>query len=77
MGALSALLVVLPFEPRRPTLPVLGLELTLLEAVAAAATAALLFIGRERLGPILRRPPLPLALLGSYAAAGALSAKAS
>ena len=74
VGALSALLLVLPFEPRRPTLPVLGLELTLLEAVAAAATAALLFLGRERLGAILRRPPLPLALLASYVAASALSA---
>jgi len=74
VGALSALLLVLPFEPRRPTLPVLGLELTLLEAVAAAATAILLWLGRERLGAILRRPPLPLALLASYVAASALSA---
>ena len=74
MGALSALLLVLPFEARRPTLPVFGLEMTVLEVVAAVATAALLFLGRERLGPILRRPPLPLALLASYVAASALSA---
>jgi len=74
VGALSALLLVLPFEARRPTLPVFGLEMTVLEVVAAVATAALLFLGRERLGPILRRPPLPLALLASYVAASALSA---
>lgn len=77
VGALSALLLFLPFEPRRPTLPVIGLELTLLEAVAAAATAALLHAGRERLGPILRRPPLPLALLWAYVGASALSAAAA
>ena len=74
VGALSALLLVLPFEPRRPTLPVGGLELTLLEAVAAVCTAALLVLARQRLGAVLRHPPLPLALLGSYVAASALSA---
>jgi hypothetical protein len=74
VGALSALLLVLPFEPRRPTLPVLGLELTLLEAVAGLAATALLFLERERTGAVLRRPPLPLVLLASYVAASALSA---
>jgi O-antigen ligase/polysaccharide polymerase Wzy-like membrane protein len=74
VGALSALLLVLPFEPRRPMLPVLALELTLLEAVAAVAAAALLVMGRDRLGAIVRHPPLPLALLAAYVAASALSA---
>lgn len=73
VAVLSALLLVLPFEPRQPA-PILGLHLTLLEAVAAAATAVLLYLGRERLGSILRRPPLPVALLGSYVAVSAFSA---
>jgi hypothetical protein len=74
VAALTALLLVLPFEPRRPTLPVLGLELTLLEAVAAAAVAVLLYANRDRLGALLGRPPLPLAFLWSYVAAQFLSA---
>lgn len=73
-GALSALLLALPFEPRRPTVPVLGLELTLLEMVAGVATAALLHAHRDRLRLLLRRPPLPLAFLWAYVAASGLSA---
>jgi O-antigen ligase/polysaccharide polymerase Wzy-like membrane protein len=74
VAALSALLLVLPFEPRRPTLPVLGFELTLLEGIAAAAAALLLYANRDRLVGLLRRPPLPLAFLWSYVAAQLLSA---
>jgi hypothetical protein len=74
VGALSTLLLTLPFEPRRPTLPVLGLELTLLELVAAAAAAVLLYANRDRLGLVLRHPPLPVALLWAYVAASAVSA---
>jgi hypothetical protein len=74
LGALSLLLLALPFEPRRPTLPVAGLELTLLEAVAGAAAAVLLSANRDRVDALVRRPPLPLALLAAYVAVGALSA---
>jgi hypothetical protein len=74
VAALSALLLVLPFEPRRPTLPVFRFEVTLLEAAAGIATVVLLYACRERLGDVLRRPPLPLAFLWSYVAAQFLSA---
>jgi hypothetical protein len=74
VAALSALLLVLPFEPRRPTLPVLGLELTLVEAAAGIATVLLLYAQRDRLRGLLRSPPLPLAFLWSYVAAQLLSA---
>ena len=77
VGALATLLLVLPFEPRRPTLPVLGLELTLLEMVAAAASAALLFLNRDRVRAILHRPPLPLLFLWCYVAANGVSAAAA
>lgn len=74
VAALSTLLAALPFEPRRPTLPLFGLELTLLEAVAAAAILVLLYANRDRLRGLLRRPPLPLVFLWSYVAAQLLSA---
>src|SRR6185503_6218553 len=70
---LPALVFLLPFEPRRPVLPVLGFQVTLLEAAAAVLGAALLWSVRGRVPALLRRPPLPLAFLGLYAAAHLLS----
>lgn len=71
---LSGLLFLLPFEPRRPLLILGGLQVTVLEAAAALAGAALLWSARERLVTVLRRPPLPLVFLLLYAAAHAASA---
>jgi O-antigen ligase len=71
---LPALVFLLPFEPRRPVLPLLGFQVTLLEAAAAAFGVALLWAARRRRAPLLRRPPLPLAFLALYAAAHVLSA---
>lgn len=71
---LAGLIVVLPFEPRRPVLPCFGLELTFLEAVAAATTVWLAWAVRGRLRSVLRRPPLPVACLGAFAAAHFVSA---
>jgi O-antigen ligase len=71
---LPALVFLLPFEPRRPVLPLLGYEVTLLEAAAGALGAALLWSVRRRVPALLRRPPLPLAFLALYAAAHVLSA---
>jgi hypothetical protein len=70
---LPALVFLLPFEPRRPVLPLLGFQVTLLEAAAAVLGAALLWSVRGRVPALLRRPPLPLAFLGLYAAAHLLS----
>lgn len=71
---LAVLPLLLPFEPRRPTLHLLGLELTALELAAGAAILLLLSWGRARLPSLLQRPPPPLALLGAFAAAHLLSA---
>jgi hypothetical protein len=71
---LPALVFLLPFEPRRPVLPVLGFQVTLLEAAAGALGLALLWSVRRRIPSLLRRPPLPLACLALYAAAHVLSA---
>lgn len=73
LAALALLLALVPFEPRQPVLHVAGFELTLLEGVAALVTLVLLVLGRERL-PLLRRPPLPLVCLWSYALAHLFSA---
>ena len=70
---LPALVLLLPFEPRRPTLHLFGLTFTLLEAAAAALGGALLWSVRRRAAALLRRPPPPLAFLGLYAAAHVLS----
>lgn len=74
---LAALVCLLPFEPRRPALPVLGLQLTLLEAAAAVLGLALAWLGRRRLAALARRPPLPLVCIALYAAAHAVSALAA
>ena len=71
--ALGALVLLLPFEPRG-ALRLGGLSFTLLEAAAAAAAVALAWGGRQRLIPLARHPPLPLAALGAYALAHLLSA---
>lgn len=72
--SLPLLLAILPFEPRQPTLPLLGLQFTLLECAAGAVMAVLFSSCRERLGELVRRPPLPLAFLATYAGANLLSA---
>lgn len=74
VAALCALLLLLPFELRRPVFQVFGLRFTLLEYVAAVAAVALLTAYRARLRGLLRRPPLPLAFLSSYVAVQLLSA---
>jgi hypothetical protein len=73
-AALFGLLLLLPFEPRAPLLSLLGVHLTLLEAVAAPALLALAFEARGRLRALARHPPLPLLALGLFAAAYLLSA---
>jgi hypothetical protein len=70
---LPALVFLLPFEPRRPVLHLPGFQVTVLEAAAGALGAALLWSVRRRVPALLRRPPLPLALLALYAAAHVLS----
>lgn len=77
-GALLALLVVLlPFEPRRPTLDVLGLHFTLLEAATAVISMALAVLSRPRLESLARARPWPLLALWLYAAAHVISAAAT
>lgn len=71
---LVGLVCLLPFEPRQPTLPLFGFEMTLLEAAAAAIGLALAWSGRHRLLALARRPPLPLVFVSLYAAAQVLSA---
>jgi len=71
---LPALVFLLPFEPRWPVLPLFGFQVTLLELAAAALGGALVWSVRRRVPALLRRPPLPLAFLGLYAAAHVLSA---
>ncbi len=72
--SLAALVALLPFEPRRPTLPLLGLEVTLLEAVAAVVLAALLAGNRRELPAVIRARPLPLLAVSGYALAHLASA---
>jgi hypothetical protein len=67
-------MLVLPFEPRRPTLALGGVQLTLLEAVAALATLALLAASRRSVASLLARPPAPLLFLAAYAGVHLLSA---
>ena len=71
---LPALLILLPFEPRRPALSLLGMNLTVLEAAAGVAGIALLWTSRDRIGPLIRRPTLPLLFLALFAFAHLLSA---
>lgn len=71
---MSALVALLPFEPRTPTLPVLGLEMTALEAVAGLVLAALGLTHRAALLERVRAGPLPLLCLTGYAVANVASA---
>jgi len=70
---LPALVFLLPFEPRRPVLPLLGFQVTWLEAAAGALGLALLWSVRDRIPLLLRRPPLPLLFLLIYSGAHVLS----
>lgn len=74
---LAGLVCLLPFEPRRPALPVMGFELTLLEAAAGLLALPLCWLGRKRLRDLARRPPLPLVCITLYALAHVLSALAA
>ena len=69
---LAGLVCLLPFEPRRPALPLFGFELTLLEAAAGLLALPLAWLGRRRLAELARRPPLPLVFITLYAAAHVL-----
>jgi O-antigen ligase len=68
---LAGLLVLLPFEPRRPTLPMFGVEITLLEAAAALVTLACAIAARGRLTLRGRGPVVALLV---YAAVHVISA---
>ena len=70
---LPALVVLLPFEPLAPALTFVGTELSWLEAAAGVALLILLWTSRHRT-ELLRAPPLPLVLLGTFVAVNALSA---
>lgn len=59
--------MLLPFEPRQPTLPVLGFQITLLEAAAALAMLALGWANRVRLRELLAARPWLLLGLSAYA----------
>src|SRR5262245_9176612 len=72
--ALPALVLLTPFEPRRLTLAVAGVNVTLLEAAAALVVALALFECWRPCAQILLRPPLPLVALWAYAGAHVLSA---
>ena len=68
---------LLPLEPREPTLPLLGFELTLLEASAALIGLLLAWTGRGRLLALARRPPAPLVFVTLLALAHLLAALAA
>lgn len=74
---LAGLVCLLPLEPRQPTLPLFGFELTLLEAAAGLLGLVLAWSGRKRLAELVRRPPAPLVLVTLFAAAHVLSALAA
>ncbi len=71
---LSGLVLLLPFEPRAPTLSLFGLTTTVLEAAAVVVVVALLWLERERLVGLARRPPAPLLWITAFAAAHVESA---
>jgi hypothetical protein len=74
---LVGLVCLLPLEPRQPTLPLLGFELTLLEASAALIGVLLAWTSRRRLAALLRRPPAPLVFVTLFALVHVLSAAAA
>jgi hypothetical protein len=67
------LLALLPFEPRRQV-TTLGVHTTLLEALAAVCLVTLAVVSWRDLLDLARRPPLPVVLLGAYAAAHLVAA---
>lgn len=71
---LAILLFLLPFEPRRYTLQIQGLEFTALELAATAAMAALFLANRRRLATALTPLPAPLTAVAVFVAAHLLSA---
>lgn len=71
---MSTLVALLPFEPRRPTLALLGLEVTLLEAVAGLVLVVLFVAHRSELRERVRAGPLALLCLSGYALVHAASA---
>ena len=73
-GAALAVMALLPFEPRRPRVRVLGFEFTLLEWAAGLAIVILLLGGRRAILARLRHPPAPVAALAVFAGAHLLSA---
>src|SRR5687768_3993980 len=72
--ALPLLLLMLPFEPRHPTLHLPWVEITLLEGAGAAVMATVLWSRRTEVLALLRHPPLPLACLSGFAGAHLVSA---
>lgn len=72
--ALGLLLVLLPFEPRRPAFRLGDVAFTWLEVAAALVVSVLLASGRARLGSLIRRPPPALACLALFAVAHLLAA---
>jgi hypothetical protein len=71
---LAALMLLLPFEPRRHALELAGFKVTLLELVAAVAVAGVAWATRRGMLALARRPPLPLLFVAAYAGAQVLSA---
>jgi hypothetical protein len=71
---LFLLVLLLPFEPRWPTLAVLGTRITLLELAAALLLPSLAIASRERIFALACRPTAPLLLIALYAAAHLISA---
>jgi hypothetical protein len=64
---LPGLVLLLPFEPRRPALTLGPLTVTPLELAAALALLALACTGAAQLRALVRRPPLPLLAVALYA----------
>lgn len=71
---LAGLVCLLPFEPRQPTVPLFGFEVTVLEAAAGLAGLLLAWTGRARLLELARRPPAPLLFVTLFALAQVLAA---
>lgn len=71
---MSALVALLPFEPRTPTLPILGFQVTVLEAVAGVVLATVGLVHRSELLERIRARPLPLLFLTGYAVVHVASA---
>ena len=71
---LAALVCLLPFEPRHPTLELAGFQVTLLELAAGLALLVLGWTWRAGLLGLLRKPPLASSALLAFALLNLLSA---